>query len=156
MTNIQPEVAIILSIASICISLIVAITTWLQAKINRNKLRLDLYNKRFEIYSNTLEFFQALISHAYEHSKEDFNILHNKYIKSYRESLFLFNQNDGIYKMLEEIHAKSFKITGINDIKEQLQSSPTEFRIKVYQESLDAMKEIGENICKLETAMDLI
>lgn len=152
MTYTQPEVALILSIASICISLIVAMIALRQAKITENMLRLDLYNRRFAIYSDTLKLYQALLSHRYEYSKDDFMLLQERFIKSFRESLFLFDRKDAIYQLLDEIHTNTFKITGFSDAKEQFKTDPQEF-IRVHQASIDALESIGGNIIKLEVAM---
>ena len=57
--------AIALLIKDIALPIIMAIflayIAYQQMVTNRNKLRLDLYNKRFEVYSVALEFYQELI-----------------------------------------------------------------------------------------------
>ena len=84
-----------------------------QMRTNRDKLKLDLYNKRFEIYSYTLKFNQELM---YDELTTD---THRKFIEFKQASKFLFDPKDGIYNLLEEINKKSFIVIGFrkNDDK---------------------------------------
>ena len=139
----------------ICIAAFVAWMAYRQSKINEGKLRLDLYNKRFEVYSRTLDFYHALLNYGGTNEKKEvFIAVHNLFIKSYRESQFLFEPKDGIYKLLDEMHTRSFKITGCKDHgKELAESAPDEY-VKMYNESQNAMQWFGESIPKLEKSME--
>jgi hypothetical protein len=139
----------------ICIAAFVAWMAYRQSKINEGKLRLDLYNKRFEVYSRTLDFYHALLDYGgSDADNKHFKALHNLFIKSYRESQFLFEHKDGIYTLLGEMHTRSFKITGCKDHgKELAEASPEEY-VKMYNESQVAMQWFGDSIPKLEKAME--
>ncbi|MDD2852823.1 MAG: hypothetical protein PHY09_13110 [Desulfuromonadaceae bacterium] len=112
---------ILIAITPIVISVFLLLLTRRQAKINEEKLRLDLYNRRFEIYSRALDYFQALV--LYDASPElqtDLMILRKTFIKSCEESQFLFEKKSGIYELLKEMHTKSFERTGFKEISQQL------------------------------------
>lgn len=87
-------------------SIFLAYIAYQQMKTDKNKLKLDLYNKRFEIYTNTLKFYQELIGE--EVTKET----HIKFINSKEASRFLFSKDVDIYKLLDEMHSQSFKVIG--------------------------------------------
>jgi hypothetical protein len=57
-------IAFLNAIAPICGYSIAAIALWVasrQSKTSREKLRLDLYDKRFAVYERTLAFYSALL-----------------------------------------------------------------------------------------------
>ena len=114
-------------ILSIIISIVLVYVAIQQMITNRNKLKLELYNKRFEVYSSALTFGQELTSN--ELSSET----HRDFINKKESSYFLFSNNQNIYKLLEEMHENSFKIQGFRKSAEQLKYSPDAF-LKVQRE----------------------
>lgn len=91
----------ILGVLPIITSCAVAYIAWAQYKTNKNKLRLDLYNRRFAVYDKTLAYYQAYYSRdldneALRESATDF-------VRAYRESSFLFGRKSSVYKALTEI-----------------------------------------------------
>ena len=89
-----------------------------QMRINEKKLKLDLYNKRFEVYSYTLKFQHELIDNQLTSETR------RKFIELKQASKFLFSLDDKIYESLNEIHNKSFKITGFRNESEKLKNHP--------------------------------
>lgn len=81
-----------------------------QSKTNMAKLRLDLYDKRFAIFENTLAFHQALAGSAESMQTEPFKLLHREFTKSYRESQFLFDEDSGVFELMRKIDVDAFKI----------------------------------------------
>ena len=114
------------------IALFLAYIAWQQMRINDRKLRLDLYNKRFEIYTDTLKFYQELIGE--ELTKET----HLKFVNSKEAALFLFSSDPEIYKILDEIHARSFKITGFKKNNKSLTGAP-DIMMEAYKEMEQAL-----------------
>lgn len=100
------------------VTIFLAYLAYQQMRINKQKLKLDLYNKRFEIYTDTLKFYQELIGE--EISKET----HLKFINSKEAALFLFSTDPEIYKILDELHAKSFKVSGFKKNYKNLVNAP--------------------------------
>ncbi|MGP1831765.1 hypothetical protein ACTTBA_01670 [Shewanella frigidimarina] len=108
-------------ILSLIISIIFVYVAIQQMVTNRNKLKLDLFNKRFEIYSSALTFVQEVTSNIY--SAET----HRDFISKKESAYFLFSNNQNIYKLLDEMHSKSFIIKGFRETAEQLRNTPESF-----------------------------
>lgn len=77
------------------------------SKLTKEKLRLDLYNKRFDIYLKILDYsLQFRFPITLENNdvnkiyRPDFEI---SFIKAFRESQFLFKTNSQIYVIIEDI-----------------------------------------------------
>lgn len=85
-----------------------------QLETNRNKLKLDLYNKRFEVYSVSLTFYQELTGSGA--SKE----LVREFIEKKEAAKFLFSTEPSIYSLLDEMHEKSFKINAVKKNRDDL------------------------------------
>jgi hypothetical protein len=114
-------IPILISFTSLVIAALVYWTIRQQTEINKEKLRLDLYNRRFDIYSRAVDFYQVLISDPSESELKDSYIAKQKsFIKSLLESQFLFDPKDGVFKILEEMHDRSFKIKRFRDQGKQL------------------------------------
>ncbi|WWW35605.1 hypothetical protein V8017_00195 [Stenotrophomonas rhizophila] len=111
---------IILSVAAFVVSCATLLVALSQMKIASAKSRLDLYNKRFNIYLAALDYYQAAwgkSDKALEKCKQDF-------IKSYRESQFLFKASDGVYQTLTAIKDAGASATGLADIIKQHEDDP--------------------------------
>lgn len=113
-TNLVPWFALAISIGSVCFA---GAGWW----TNREKLRLDLYNRRFDIYNRTLDLLHALevwnptaserASHSLQDSPDLDKTLKN-FTKASRESQFLFDDDSGIHKQLEQMHSDAIAIIG--------------------------------------------
>ncbi|MBE9490987.1 MAG: hypothetical protein IMY67_11875 [Bacteroidetes bacterium] len=102
-------------------AIFLAYIAWQQMLTNKNKFKLDLYNKRFEIYTDTLKFYQELMTEEVTKST------HMNFINSKEASMFLFSQEPSIYKLLEQMHSESFKIIGFKKHGKELSGSPEQF-----------------------------
>ena len=110
-------------------------------RINRNKLKLDLYNKRFEIYSHTLQFQHELDSN--ELTPET----HRKFIEVKQSSIFLFDPKDKIHESLNEMHKRAFKVIGFREHSSKIKDTP-EF-ITMSNESQESLNWIMSEIDQL-------
>lgn len=143
-----------LPFATLLIAASVAYFAFLQWKTNKEKLRLDLYNRRFEIYVRTLEFYAALSDYKPTDNQKEFQEIRLSFFKSYREAQFLFDENSGIYKMLLRLHRISFKITGFKeDGKTLADSGCHEELTKMNEEAHDNMMMFAIYIEELEKAI---
>lgn len=79
-----------------------------------------MYNRRFEIYSKSLSFYQALLRipsrDATGDERDRFNVTQNEFIKARLESQFLFAAKSGVYELLDEMNTRSFRMIGWKDI----------------------------------------
>ncbi len=121
-------VALAVSVASVCF----AGGVWWT---NREKLRLDLYNRRFEVYSRTLDFYHALLewkpteqekSETSLRDSPELRTAQRAFIKASREARFLFDAVSGIQNQLEQMHNDSIAIIGyLRDFLPKLIGGPT-------------------------------
>jgi len=82
------------------ISVAVVVIGWFQFKINKHKLRLDLYNRRFAVYEKTLSYFQSYYSR--NTIPESTASSASEFVRAYRESIFLFGADSAVHKRLTE------------------------------------------------------
>lgn len=122
-----------------------------QLAISKDKIRLDLYQRRFAVYEATLTFYQALMGSSETLKTESFEKIHRDFIKAFRESQFLFDDGSGIFKLLDELHKESFKIIGFKTHDES--KSVPELFTKMYQDSLSALGKLESFITELEKAI---
>jgi hypothetical protein len=103
------------SIVTAIIAVIVAIISsrqlkanQLQSETNREKLRLDLYNRRFEIYRSCLNLHEQLMGHG---SQEE-NLL-DPFFRAFRESRFMF-PDSGVHELLEKLLKEGVEFRYLN------------------------------------------
>jgi hypothetical protein len=135
----------VLTVVIAAIALYIARRQWLTS---REKLRLDLYEKRFAVYENTLALYRMLISETDLTEKEKADI-QNNFIKSYRESQFLFSEKDGIFRVLGEISSKMPIINNIISISNAYKGNP-EMQVKVHNDHLEALQFLNDSMPALE------
>jgi hypothetical protein len=121
-----------------------------QSKTNMAKLRLDLYDKRFAVFENTLAFHQALAGSADDMQAAPFKALHASFTKAYRESQFLFDDDSGVFQILERINLDATKIIGAKRLAREL---PGDQAVRVAASSNDAYKAIEKAMVELERAI---
>ena len=84
----------LIAITPISIALFVAVIGWLQWKTADKKLRLDLYDRRFSVYSNTVKFFNILIDDLSK-NKDELDETRASFLNTMLESQFLFDADSG-------------------------------------------------------------
>ncbi|EIK94201.1 hypothetical protein PMM47T1_23347 [Pseudomonas sp. M47T1] len=102
------DITLYLSVAAAFISLATFIVGYSQMKIASAKTRLDLYNKRFEVYKAALDYHNAIWFGDYEKVKN----VGDGFIKYYRESKFLFEKESGVYAILEQMKNSGAMVRG--------------------------------------------
>jgi hypothetical protein len=94
-----PWIALAVSVASACF----ACAAWWTS---REKLRLDLYNRRFEIFRAAVDFSNVLSAWAESDEHMAKQLLFERAVI---ESQFLFSGESGIFEILSGIRRKSVK-----------------------------------------------
>jgi hypothetical protein len=102
------------------ISLVALVVAALSYFVASERFRLDLYNKRFDIYVRTVRFYQALMTSQRDDEDETFAALRKEFILAIRESQFLFSPESGVYDLLSRLNFDSLKITGQKDMPKGL------------------------------------
>lgn len=150
-TNSLTWTALVVSI----ISAVFAGCTWW---ISREKLRLDLYRRRFDVYLKTLDYWQELsvwnptqkeIELTNLSDSPELRIYQKNFIKAHREAQFLFDDESGILNLLETMHADSIAVIGYRrDLAPKSQPGPE--LVQSYEESEEKRKRMDEAIPRLE------
>jgi hypothetical protein len=145
----------LIALTPIAIGIFVAVVAYWQSKINKDKLRLDLYNRRFDIYSKTLDLLDA--SHDFlkpsVEEKERLIEVRKAFVKSCRESQFLFDEKAGIFNLLSEILTKSSSIFHFALHGERLEGENEQAFKDWWEKATDALVWMNHNIPRLEKAM---
>ena len=144
----------LVSLTPICVALFAALIGWRQSSFTKEKLRLDLYNKRFDVYEKTLFFYQAITMYDGSRS-EDFQAQLRDFSKAMKESQFLFDEGSGIYATLSRLHADSFKVIGFKEGagKEVFDSGDHVAFSKMHTDMQDVLTSFAFRIDSIEKAI---
>jgi hypothetical protein len=85
----------------IIISLVVAGIGFRQWRLSEEKVRSDMYARRFSVYENTLSFYYAVMKGGDLTTAAEVLSAQLSFLKSWRESAFLFRKEDGISEILD-------------------------------------------------------
>lgn len=107
------QITLVVSSVTALIGIAGFVVGYSQMKIASAKVKLDLYNRRFNIYLATLEYYQS----AYGKTQEGMKDKAINFIKSYRESLFLFDVTGGIHETLGRIKDSGAIISAYKEAK---------------------------------------
>jgi hypothetical protein len=102
-------VPLVTSIVTAAIAVIVAIITYQQWRTNREKLRLDLYNRRFEIYLRCLDLYRAPVE---EKSASERDAILSRFVSARLESRFLFPKDSGIQNLMIDFQRCATALSG--------------------------------------------
>jgi hypothetical protein len=137
-----------ISYFALLVSIMAACAAVYGAYINNEKLRLDLYNKRFEVYSTTIDFYQALM--GWKVSDENQRI-YLKFIKSFLESRFLFKPD--VYKLLGQMRIKADLIIGFKEHAATTYAGMPDELVKEHKRMLEALADWNKNIDEISQLM---
>ncbi|CAI3950303.1 unnamed protein product [Commensalibacter communis] len=114
---------------------ITCIIAYSQMKIASAKVKLDLYERRFNVYTAALNCYQSLLKGQFE----DILTCKEELIKSCRESKFLFRDNSEINHILNEMQKYTDQFLQYMFIEKncRITNSPNT-RLKVLEFSEDA------------------
>lgn len=143
------QVTIVVSVVGAVVGLIALTVAWSQMRIASAKTKLDLYNKRFNVYLAALEFYH----YAYSNDRKDIREKANKLTQAYRESKFLFDAEDGIYELLGQIQKGSAAVRASEEHK-QKPGSDKDMAWKLLERSSDALLKMHEDILSLEEKLN--
>jgi hypothetical protein len=139
-----------LTFLTILISFLAFVVALFSLMVSEEKFRLDLYNKRFEIYVRTVKFYQSLMSSKESKEKGALEPLQQEFILASRESQFLFDPTSGVYDLLYRLNMASLKIIGSHDMPKGL---PVEQILQNQKELSDALILWNSSMERLESLM---
>lgn len=134
------------SMMTTAISLVALAVALFSLFVSAEKFRLDLYNKRFDIYIRTVKFYQAMM----KQEKGTFDALQADFIIASRESKFLFSPESGVYDLLSRLNNASFTIIGRRSLPEGI---PPEEILKIDKRFTDALDLWNSSMEPLEDLM---
>lgn len=137
------------ALTPVCITAFGAWIAWQQFRTNRDKLRLDLYQRRFHVYEAALSFYQALLE-SMDVESDEFYSLHKEFIKNYRETTFLFDPD--VFDLMAKIFSAGGKVIGFRSHGKG-QVHDLEFFMKWNSEANEAMADLEKFIFALENAI---
>lgn len=111
------------AIATTTVAIYVARISKRQWKTNAEKLRFDLYERRFQIYLRVLDFYQELIGW---HDDPEQVARQQPFIAAFRESRFMFPPESGVYDLLKEFFNHSFFIVKHSETVQAMQGMSKE------------------------------
>jgi hypothetical protein len=115
------------------------------------RFRLDLYNKRYDIYVRTVKFYWVLLrSEEAAAQLGNFEQLRAEFILASRESGFLFPHESGVPQLLDRLNNASFTITGSRDMAKGL---PPNIIIENQKQFGEAIRLWNESLVPLESLM---
>jgi hypothetical protein len=115
------------------------------------RFRLDLYNKRYDIYVRTVKFYWVLMrSEEAAAQLGNFEQIRSDFILASRESRFLFPPGSGVHQLLDRLNNSSFTITGTREMPTGL---PADQVIKNQKRFGDALRLWNESLIPLEDLM---
>ncbi len=97
---------VVTPVAAIVVAIYVAQISKRQLQTSQEKLRLDLYQRRYEIYLRVLDFHMAL----WQQDEPKLNVLHVLFMKAFWESKFLFPKESGIYDFLDNYNTRTSRV----------------------------------------------
>jgi hypothetical protein len=106
-TDYTKVAAILVSICAVIVSGVSAGIGILQWRNAVRKLKLDLYERRLNVYFVAISYYQA----AMEDNIEEIDRNMPLFIKATRESRFLFKDEDGILKLMRDMSRQFAQMT---------------------------------------------
>jgi hypothetical protein len=138
-----PTATIIISGVVAVVGVMTLVVGIAQMKIASAKVKLDLYNKRFNVYLATLECYQEI----YGKDIVKYELKYDEFVKCYREAQFLFDKKDQIFEALGRIMKHSGDILVCD---KKIRVSDEEAAIILNQKREEARLAFGNELMSLE------
>lgn len=140
------KLAVFVSAIAVVVSAIAALVSFFNFKATNAKLKLDLYDRRFKIYEDILALYQT-IHRPWDCDKV--HLLELSMIRSFRESIFLFEPEDGVYDVISKIQQANARNSGYyKHIDENPHDRDT--KLELHNSALTARQEFDNLILELE------
>lgn len=143
--SLYTDIAFYLSITAAMVSIATFVVGYTQMRIASAKVRLDLYNKRFNVYLSALGYYQSAWGKV-----GDFDVKAAEFIKCYRESQFLFSKKDGVYDTLTKIKDYGGVISAKRDLEEDDKATNRSNASALHDKCEDARRAMGDELQVLE------
>lgn len=142
-----PIATVFAAIAAVSVT---AYFAWHQKKIAKEKLRLDLYDRRFEIFSSIFGFYDAMIS--WTGTPEQIEA-RRRFFRAYQESCFLFANESGIADLLKTLNDAGAAVIGFKEHYDHYRSDPHNMIGQINKSMEIQTKTFEERLAKLRSAV---
>lgn len=139
-----------IAITPLIIAAVVAVVAFLQYRLAREKLRLDLYNRRYEIYRSIFDFYHVLI--GWKGTEAD-KAQQAKFFQAYQESKFLFSEKSGISAIYKKLNDGASKVIGFKENSSEYAKEPELFMKLFNETNAIQINEFDEGLRALEAKM---
>ena len=169
---------LVIKLFPIFISIASGVVAYAQYITQKNKLKLDLYNRRFAVYENTINYCDSVLNivgdideyskhhidsedeyekYVKNKCKEFTDDKHLEFLKSFRETLFLFGENSEVYKSLYVLKKEIYKFVEDKiDKNVEIEFNPDEVlnkNIKTTAKREELRRVIEKRLVLIEKAM---
>jgi hypothetical protein len=135
------------------VAVMVAIISYRQWRTAHDRLRLDLYNRRLELYLTVRSVEDVLVRWS---GTENEKIVLDKFKRAQRESRFLFPPESGVFELFEEYGEAIIKITALEALKRYEKSNEPEkntdwqkVRVDAYSKSILIRADLDNRVTPL-------
>jgi hypothetical protein len=109
------------------------IARW-QGRIANERIRLDLYNRRFEIFTGIFDMYEVMIS--WKATPEQIAV-RSKFFRAYQEAGFLFRKESGIEELLKTLNDDVNSVIAMKENPDLYK-----YDMKIHQEKFQEMNKI--------------
>lgn len=99
-----------------------------QKEVAQEKLRLDLFEKRFRVFSSIFDYYNVILSWK---STEDQKKIRTSFFRSYQEAKFLFGSE--VEVIFKKVFDDGSKVIGHKENRENYKNDP-EFAMRMFEE----------------------
>jgi hypothetical protein len=128
------------------IALAVGVVAYQQWRIARDKLRFDIYQRRFTIFSNTLDFYSKVVFGDWKDDTSESTLTHVRFFTSLHEAAFLFDPKDGVFTILNQLSLKAFHIIQMKKGILTSEMIGPELFLKEYEQFTEELAWLDKNI----------
>lgn len=143
------NITVLVSVVSGAIGLIALTVTYSQMRIASAKTKLDLYNRRFDIYTAALNYHRVAWHGNYDEIEECGQLA----VRFFRESRFLFNPKDEIFPMLQRFMQQGAFVRKHAKFEKEVRAGnrvvDESFRIS-HEKSTESLLELGNILKEIE------
>lgn len=146
---------ILTAFATIGIAWYVALISKRQWQTNREKLRLDLYQRRFDIYRRVIDY-QSALPHWLLLSDQE-TAVYEPFQRALAEAKFMFPAESGVYELLSEFNEHADCVCGyIPRNKGVPSASKKDDQSALIDTLANEQRERDENLRWIQNAIDVL
>ena len=119
-------------------------------RIAKDKLRVDLFDRRLAVFSSIFDFYDAMLSWQGTPEQTAAKV---RFFRAYQEAGFLFEKESGIEEILKNLNGKGMRVIGLKENKEALREDRA-LMLQLFNEIQDIQVNIfPDGLTRLKSAM---